>query len=215
MTYFCFLFVLPSTAGSSLLCPPPPLPHIPSLCACISPCHSCPHILGSPVLSSRISLWNLVHLFPSIPRRRRWDERKTQRQSRRGNTRDLKQRRDTGWKRNTRKKTMQKLGVWCSSTVGMRPDPSSVLQLIFTQLLPDFSLHDWRKQKWHTKRGRHVWVDSWWHILPTLPDKEAGSVQECEEQRQPMWSSGKIKTFDLSILWWAGVPSLLQYSEQK
>lgn len=57
------------------------------------PFHSCPHILGSPVLRSRISLWNLVHLFPSIQGRRWRNERNTQgkyRQTQSGITRDPK-----------------------------------------------------------------------------------------------------------------------------
>lgn len=133
---FCFWFGLPSIAGSSLLCAPPPLPHIPSLCACISPCHSCPHILGSPVLSSRISLWNFVHLFPSIPRRKRWDERKTQRktrQTRRGNPRKS---RGLLVKGNTRKINMEMLGVWCSSTVDMWPPAAQISSPIYSWSLP-------------------------------------------------------------------------------
>lgn len=55
--------------------------HTPSLP--VSPSfHSCPHILGSPVLRSRISHWNLVHLFPSLPAKRWQHKRKTQRKYR-------------------------------------------------------------------------------------------------------------------------------------
>lgn len=59
--------------------------------------HSCPHILGSPVLRSRISLWNLMHLFPSLPGKRWRHEGKTQRKHReteRGIKRNLKRERD-------------------------------------------------------------------------------------------------------------------------
>ncbi len=77
-------------------CPSPPFPHTLSLP--VSPSfHSCPHILGFSVLSGRISLWNPVHLFPSLPRKRWQHEGKTQRKYRgtqRGNRGSLKRARE-------------------------------------------------------------------------------------------------------------------------
>lgn len=108
---------LPSVA-SPLTLSVPPFPYTPSL-SVLPSFHSCPHILGSPVLSSRISPWNLMHLFPSLPGKRRlWrHEGKTQRKYRatqRGITMNL---------RATVKK-MKKLKinmptVWCSYTMSM------------------------------------------------------------------------------------------------
>lgn len=83
---------LPSVAGSPSSLPSPSFSsHMLSLP--VSPSfHSCPHILGSPVLRSRISLWNLVHLFPSLPeKQRRRHGGKTQRKYRKTHRGDLRE----------------------------------------------------------------------------------------------------------------------------
>lgn len=84
---------LPSVAGSPPLCPPSPSFSSHMLSLPVSPSfHSCPHILGSPVLRSRISLWNLVHLFSSLPeKQRRRHEGKTERKYKKTQRGDLKE----------------------------------------------------------------------------------------------------------------------------
>lgn len=68
-----FPLICHPSPGPPPLWPAPPSPHTHSHTLCLPVSHSfhsCPHILGSPVLRSRISLWNLMHLFPSLPGKR-------------------------------------------------------------------------------------------------------------------------------------------------